>query len=310
MARLKRTAVLTLIAAAGIAGQASAATTLGQTFVPEAGLAGLCAGDYTFLQTTSAAIPYAAPSSGVITEWSFHANATPPSSLRFKVARREAVNEYRITGQSELKTPVANTLNTYPAQISVSAGDVIGFYLGAGGAGCSMIEPGYQFHYLMAVDPPPGDLYIFTPQSEPEVRLDLSARLEPDVDNDGFGDETQDGCPTSAERQDHCPSPVAPDSDAPETTLTKDIKRSKTGKARFRFTSDEAGASFECRLKGPDLKRKLRRFRECDSPRRYKNLDEGRFKFVVRAIDAAGNVDPTPAKDRFRVMARPRGTLR
>jgi hypothetical protein len=97
-------------------------------------------------------------------------------------------------------------------------------------------------------------------------------------------------------------TPPPPDIDAPETTITKDVKRSETGKAKFRFTSDEAGASFECKLKGPDLKRKLRQFRDCTSPRKYKNLDDGRFKFVVRAIDAAGNVDPTPDKDRFRVV--------
>jgi hypothetical protein len=93
-----------------------------------------------------------------------------------------------------------------------------------------------------------------------------------------------------------------PDTDAPETTITKDVKRSKSGKAKFRFTSNEAASTFECKLKGPDLKKKLKQFRDCDSPRKYKSLDEGRFKFKVRAIDAAGNVDPTPDKDSFRVI--------
>jgi hypothetical protein len=95
--------------------------------------------------------------------------------------------------------------------------------------------------------------------------------------------------------------PAPPDTNPPETTITKGVKRSETGKAKFRFTSDEAG-SFQCKLKGHDLKKKLRQFRDCDSPREYRNLDDGRFKFVVRAIDAAGNVDPTPDKDRFKVV--------
>ena len=88
----------------------------------------------------------------------------------------------------------------------------------------------------------------------------------------------------------------------PETRIVQGMKRTETGKATFRFTSDEANSSFECKLKGKDLKRRLRRFDDCSSPHRYKNLDSGRYRFKVRAIDAAGDVDPTPAKDRFRVV--------
>ena len=98
------------------------------------------------------------------------------------------------------------------------------------------------------------------------------------------------------------PTPPPPDTDPPETTIKRDVDLSRTGTVKFRFKSDEAGSTFECKLKGPDLKRKLRQFRACDSPRKYSNLDDGRFKFKVRAIDAAGNVDPTPDKDRFRVI--------
>jgi hypothetical protein len=92
------------------------------------------------------------------------------------------------------------------------------------------------------------------------------------------------------------------DNDPPETSITKDVKRSETGQVKFRFTSDEAGATFECKLKGKDLKAKLRQFKNCNSPRKYKGLNEGSYKFSVRAIDASGNVDPTPAKDGFGVV--------
>ena len=33
-----------------------------------------------------------------------------------------------------------------------------------------------------------------------------------------------------------------------------------------------------------------------------KRLKKGKHKFQVRAIDAAGNVDPSPAKDKFKVV--------
>jgi hypothetical protein len=97
--------------------------------------------------------------------------------------------------------------------------------------------------------------------------------------------------------------PVPRDTNPPETTITKDApKRTDKSKVKFKFDSSEPSSTFECRLKGKDVKRKLRKFRPCDSPHKYKHLDEGRYRFEVRAIDAAGNVDPTPAKDRFRVL--------
>jgi hypothetical protein len=37
------------------------------------------------------------------------------------------------------------------------------------------------------------------------VQLDVSARLEADADHDGFGDETQDQCPTNGTIQGPCP---------------------------------------------------------------------------------------------------------
>ena len=62
--------------------------------------------------------------------------------------------------------------------------------------------------------------------------------------------------------------------------------------ATMRFSSDEAGSTFRCKLD----KKKMR---PCSSPKRYKNLSEGGHRFRVRATDAAGNRDPSPAKRRF-----------
>jgi hypothetical protein len=88
----------------------------------------------------------------------------------------------------------------------------------------------------------------------------------------------------------------APDTDPPETTITKDApKRTDKTKVRFRFVSDEVGSTFDC-------KADRRPFRPCDSPHRLKRLDQGGHKFRVRATDPAGNTDDSPAKDRFRVV--------
>ncbi|MFL5780716.1 MAG: kelch repeat-containing protein [Thermoleophilaceae bacterium] len=75
----------------------------------------------------------------------------------------------------------------------------------------------------------------------------------------------------------------------PETTLVGGPS-GLTGRrtARFAFVSSEAGGSFQCRLDGGA-------FKPCSSPRLYAGLKDGKHTFRVRAVDAAGNVDPSPA---------------
>ncbi len=82
----------------------------------------------------------------------------------------------------------------------------------------------------------------------------------------------------------------------PQTTITKGApNKTENAKVKFKFSSDDPAATFECKLdKKP--------FKPCTSPKRVKHLDGGKHKFQVRAIDESGNVDPTPAKDRFKVV--------
>jgi hypothetical protein len=93
------------------------------------------------------------------------------------------------------------------------------------------------------------------------------------------------------------PDVVIPDTTAPQTTITKRPRnRTKKRRATFRFTSTEAGSKFECKL---DRKR----YAPCRSPRNFK-VKRGRHTFRVRAIDAAGNRDATPAVDRWKVLRK------
>ena len=70
----------------------------------------------------------------------------------------------------------------------------------------------------------------------------------------------------------------------------------RAANVRFRFSADEEDVSYRCRLDGADWKR-------CSSPKNYR-LRRGGHRFAVRAIDATGNVDPTPARDSFRIVRR------
>lgn len=86
------------------------------------------------------------------------------------------------------------------------------------------------------------------------------------------------------------------DTTPPDTKIVKGPpKKTHKKKVKFKFTSTEAGSTFQCKL---DRKP----FKTCSSPKVYKKLKPGKHVFKVRAIDKAGNVDPTPAKRKFTVL--------
>jgi hypothetical protein len=190
-ARLTALAPLALLGLIG-ASPAGAASQIGETVDPSTLT---CGGGVTFLQSGSPGNAYAAPSAGVITSWSYLADAVTPGQLKLKVGRRVATNTFLIVGESALHSPSPYALNSFPAQIPVQAGDVIGFYFTTSGHCGRYPAPGYSDHRLLPGDPAPGTTADFGAPFE-DYQFDISARLEPDADNDGFGDETQDRCPT------------------------------------------------------------------------------------------------------------------
>ena len=82
---------------------------------------------------------------------------------------------------------------------------------------------------------------------------------------------------------------VTVDGTAPETTITANppLITNQTS-ASFTFTSSEAGSTFQCSLDNPTT------FGPCP-PGGYTGLSQGQHTFRVRATDAAGNTDATPA---------------
>ncbi|HYQ13649.1 MAG TPA: hypothetical protein VEP94_09430, partial [Solirubrobacterales bacterium] len=93
-----------------------------------------------------------------------------------------------------------------------------------------------------------------------------------------------------------CPAAIAfavTDPPAPDTAIDSGpngvIASSGT---RFAFSSPQATATFACRLD-------LAPFAPCTSPQALTGLADGAHTFRVRARDAAGHVDPTPASRAF-----------
>ena len=66
----------------------------------------------------------------------------------------------------------------------------------------------------------------------------------------------------------------------------------------FDFSASESGSSFQCKLDAGS-------FGACSAPKAYSGLSVGGHSFEVRATDAAGNVDPTPAIRSWTVVAAP-----
>ena len=84
---------------------------------------------------------------------------------------------------------------------------------------------------------------------------------------------------------------------APQTTIDSAPAATTTSTSgRFTFSAGEAGSTFECSLDGAA-------FIACESPKDYSNLSLAGHVFQVRATDAAGNTDATPAARAWTVQA-------
>jgi len=100
------------------------------------------------------------------------------------------------------------------------------------------------------------------------------------------------------------PPPPPADTTAPRTRILHRpaklvLARALPRQVSFRFTSNESGATYRCKLD-------RRSVRVCTAPSTYK-VGSGRHAFRVFAVDAAGNRDRSPALFRFEVRrARPR----
>jgi Ca2+-binding RTX toxin-like protein len=136
------------------------------------------------------------------------------------------------------------------------------------------------------------------------------------IDRPPYGDVAASDCeevfeadPNNFRKPTRLPAAVAPvpavtprrDVKSPQTKITlRPAKLLEIRKPRrrvvFRFASSERGSSFRCKL---DHKP----FRPCRSPRIY-SLGPGQHSVRVAAVDAAGNVDPTPAVFAFRIRRR------
>jgi hypothetical protein len=92
---------------------------------------------------------------------------------------------------------------------------------------------------------------------------------------------------------------VLPTATGPDTTITSGPANGTTiatPTTSFGFTSNDAGATFQCRVDGGA-------FVACSSPRAFGPVPNGAHSFEVRAIGGGGLVDPSAASRSFTVNA-------
>jgi hypothetical protein len=208
---------------------ASAATNLGETFNPPS----FCAPGTTYITTDSPGDTYLVPFSGVITEWSFQTDSLGPPAAKLKIGRADTdtvlsdtETPLSIVGESGSENLAPNTLNRFSARVSVQQGDFLGIYLGGDQlVHCSdSASLGFQDHFNSS-DVPAGTSDTF--ERENEGQVEVAAVLERDADNDGFGDESQDQCPSNGGTQ----GPCAPAQPAPKKKCKKHKKKHRSAES-------------------------------------------------------------------------------
>jgi hypothetical protein len=184
MGLIKRagTAVIVACAAVLTAGApASAEVTIGQV-APSSGALETCPGGATDLvqpSVTAGGNLYSARAAGTITSWSTRSGGS--SSYTLKVFRRTTDPDvFRVIGHSG-PHPLTSGLKTFPANLAVSSGDLIGLNATGPGTGntCAFSSPG-DFVLTSGGNLPDGGSGNFPPGGAMDnVRLNLSATLVP-----------------------------------------------------------------------------------------------------------------------------------
>jgi hypothetical protein len=187
--------VLTAVAGFALPGPSGAlgATTLGQTFVPTDSTTCNGGPDWEVVQTGRASgTSYAAPSAGVLTSWSFEAGSFQ-TVLTLRVFHPTGTaHEYQVIADGgPLQTIAASSgLHTFPIQIPVAAGDLIGIRSTSGGCASPTGNGADIYDLNFGTATPVGMSDTYSPNSG--FIWDIAAQLEPDCDGDALGDETQD----------------------------------------------------------------------------------------------------------------------
>jgi len=273
--------------------RAPAVTTLGQVGT---GICGVTGPGAAAINTQAAGQPsYVAPNNGVLTSFSHLANGQA-GTVQLIVFADGPTAVQKIVATKSAKLPVAtNRLNTFAVRVPIKAGQKLGIGFSATNMACATAADFAGDSTLVKASFDADTTTTFVADGTLSsaghtFRPNIAAVLEPDVDKDGYGDVTQDGCPQSAHVTVTCP----------DTRITKRPRHKATHDkvlVKVEFSATIAGSTFQCRLDGH------RKWKACKSPFK-RRLGVGRHQLKVRAVSPAGVPDPEPAKVKFTIRRR------
>jgi len=160
-----------------------------------------------------------APFAGVLTKVRVQAGASVAATGRVTVMRQTTpwssgeATFLKVSQQLvnvSVDTSLAGHISEIPMRVAINAGDVVGLdnidanlRIFASYGGGPADHCAFSFVY-----PAVGDSTVFGTSTCNQALPMVQGTVEPDADGDGFGDETQDLCPTDASRQTACLTPA------------------------------------------------------------------------------------------------------
>lgn len=152
-------------------------------------------------------LPPAAPVAGVLTSWRINVASSglpTPFPVAVRLLRRDPSTATALIVSQASGSVKAGT-SVFPVRIPIQAGDILGL-VAASKEGVPVCDD-TRVNGLGTFDPAigVGGSADYSEGGEGEIRIPGFGSIEADADNDGFGDETQDGCPQSAAVQVPCP---------------------------------------------------------------------------------------------------------
>lgn len=196
-ASISSCALLALIPAGAFAG-----TQIGQDCTTNSG------GPPQMFQTAaSSGASYVVPSNGILVKWGTRTGTIGQPVMTAATFATQSGSDINVVRWTPFQLAADNAATEFPARIPVVAGELLGMSVYNGSASmCSGFTPTADLILYGGGSPliTPGN--SFTPGSAiPSHRVPIWGVIEADADGDGFGDETQDKCPQSADYVDACP---------------------------------------------------------------------------------------------------------
>ena len=213
--------VIAMAAVAGFAGPAQAATVVGSPLTAaDAGSdtcsnTGVCTQWNDLLPGATLTTP-----AGVVT--GFSVRSAVAIQARIRVLRGPSTATLVVASSPFASVPGTNTAEEFDARLAVNAGDVVALGLPSGADFPFAVTGGATGRCFNPFLPEPADGATQLSANCSGGREFLyNATVEPDADGDGYGDESQDACPTNAATFGNCPvadpPPARPPAALPDT---------------------------------------------------------------------------------------------